>query len=209
MRRVACLCLVLAFAAPARGGAWRTTGRALWAPFQYVGGRVADLLDIVDVNVAIGPGAKFDVKYAVNFMGAGSADAVCLGLRDGGPWAWTESSEIHGLFPLNLLGWPASVAGRLLDDDELTDLLIEAAISGGIGTETIHREEVVRAGREKVQDMLRMWRGTNWGDSLPVGAEVHGGIVGARVIVKPLQAVDFAVGFIGLNLDRWLDKRVF
>ncbi|NQT88652.1 hypothetical protein HQ560_17940 [bacterium] len=208
MRRLLPLVLMLA-ASPAWAGGWRTAARVLWAPFQYVGGRVGDLFDIIDVNVGIGPGAKIGVKYAVNTLGAGSSEAVCLGVRDGGPDAWTESTEVHGYFPFNLLGWPASVASRVLDDEELTRLLIDAALAGGIGTETIQREEIIDIGGEVVQDMLRMWRGTRWGDSLPIGAEIHGGIVGARVIVKPLQAIDFALGFVFIDLDPWLAKRVY
>jgi hypothetical protein len=66
----------------------------------------------------------------------------------------------------------------------------------------------MEVGQEVVLEMLTMWRGTRWGDSLPIGAEVHGGIVGARVIVKPLQAIDFALGFVFIDLDPWLAKRV-
>ena len=52
-------------------------------------------------------------------------------------------------------------------------------------------------------------RGTRWGDSLPVGAEVHAGIVGVRAIVKPLEVIDFALGFVFIDLDPWLAKRVY
>ena len=41
---------------------------------------------------------------------------------------------------------------------------------------------------------------TRWADSFPIGAEAHLG-VGLRVMVRPLQLVDFLVGFAGLDLD--------
>jgi hypothetical protein len=54
-----------------------------------------------------------------------------------------------------------------------------------------------------------MWQHTRWGDSLPLGAEVHGGLAGVRLMAKPLQALDFTLGFVGLDIDPWLAKTPF
>ena len=209
MRPSAAALLVLVLAGPARGGALATVGRVAWAPFRYVGGRVADLFEVVDLNLGFGPGAKIDARYAVNFLGAGRVESVRLGLDHGRLRGWREADRQMGLFPLSLLGWPAAAAGRVLRNPELTEKAIELAVAGSAGSQTLERAELAREGAPVLISVVSMWRHATWGDSLPVGAEAHAGLVGARVLVKPLQLVDLAVGFVGLDLDPWLAKRPF
>ncbi|NQT51141.1 hypothetical protein HQ576_03785 [bacterium] len=210
MRRLAVVVLLAALAAPAAGGsALATAGQVLWAPFRYVGGRVGDLFDIFDLNLGVGAGAKADVKYAVNFLGAGHVDAVRFGLTDGTLDLWQEKDREVGLFPFSLIGWPAHIAGRVLNNPRLSEDAIKLAVAHSLGTQTVDRQMLAREGAVVFHDVLRMWRHTTWGNSLPVGAEFHAGLVGVRVAAKPFQVLDFGLGFVGIDLDPWLRKRPF
>ncbi|MFP4057730.1 MAG: hypothetical protein ACLF0G_12765 [Candidatus Brocadiia bacterium] len=201
--------LLLALAAPAAGGSAPGGASVLWAPARYLGGRGLDLLDILEVSVGLGPGAKADVKYGINFLGVGRVRALRMGMDGRRPNVWWEADDQVGLFPFSLLGWPAHLAGRLLDDPQLTERAIQLAIAGSLGSQTVQRKELAEEGAVVLSDVVRMWRHTRWGDSLPVGAELHAGLAGARVMLKPLQALDFAVGIVGLDLDPWLAKSPF
>ena len=164
---------LLVAAAALAGVAWgatplATVGRIAWAPVRYVGGRVGDLFDVVDLSVGIGPGAKADVKYGVNFLGAGRVEAVRLGLADGRLGAWSERDRSLGLFPFSLIGWPVHVAGRALDDPKLGERALELAVAHSLGTQCIDRKALAKEGAVVVHDALKMWRHTRWGDSLPL-----------------------------------------
>jgi hypothetical protein len=167
------------------------------------------LLDVVDLNVGVGPGAKVDAKYGVHFLGAGSVRSVRVGLTDGRLRLWRERDEQVGLFPFSLLGWPAHAVGRIVNDPKLSEKALEIAIGASLGTHAVEREFIAKEGATVLKDVAQMWRHTTWGDSLPVGGEVHAGLVGARVMARPLQLVDFAVGFLGIDLDPWLAKKPF
>lgn len=191
------------------GGREAAAGSPLWVPFRYVGGRVADLFEVVDISIGLGPGVKVDAKYGVNFLGAGSVRSVRLGLDHGGPRVWCERDRQVGLFPFSLLGWPAHAVGRVVNDPKLTERALRLAVAGSLGTQTLEEREVAEAGALVLRDTVAMWRHSTWGDSLPLGAEAHVGLVGARVTARPLQVVDLAVGLVGLDLDPWLAKKPF
>jgi hypothetical protein len=203
--------LVVAWVVAAQGeaGALATAGRVLWAPVVYVGGRVADLLEVVDLNLGVGAGGKADVKYGVNFLGAGRVDAVRFGLADGTLDLWSEQDREVGLFPFSLLGWPAHLVGRMMNEPGVSNRAWHIAVDYSLGTETMDRRWVAWESRKVVQDVLRAGVHTTWGNSLPLGAELHPGLVGVRVTAKPLQAVDFALGFVGIDLDPVLARRPF
>lgn len=210
MRPLAAAVLVAALGSSAEGGsALATTAKVLVAPLRYVGGRLGDFFEVFDLNVGLGDGVKLDVKYGVNFLGAGRVRSVRLGLADGRLDFWQERDRSLGLFPFSLLGWPAHLAGRVLGDPKLSEKALNLAMAHSLGTQTVDRELVAKEGAVVLHDVLKMWRHTTWGNSLPLGAEVHGGLVGVRVIAKPLQAMDFVLGFVGIDLDPWLAKRPF
>ena len=210
MRAAGLLVLVGALSAPDAGAAGLgRAGRLIGAPFRYAAGRFGDLLEALDLSVGLGPGVKLDAKYGVSFLGAGRVDAVRLGLCGRRLGLWREADRQLGLFPFSLLGWPAHAVGRLLANPGLADTALELALAASLGTQTIERKELIARGAIALTDSVKMWRHTTWGDSLPVGAEVHAGLIGARVMVRPLQIVDFAVGFVGIDLDPWLAKRPF
>jgi hypothetical protein len=201
---------VAAAARPALGSSpLGLVGQVLWAPVRYVGGRVADLAEAVDLNVGIGDGAKVDVRYGVNFLGAGRVRAVRAGLHGGRLALWKEKDHTLGLFPLSLLGWPAHLVGRVANSRKLRDQALELATAHALGTQTVERDVVMRQAGTMLGDAVKSWRHTRWGDSLPIGGEVHAALVGARLVAKPLQLLDFAVGFAGIDLDPWLAKKPF
>jgi len=202
MRRLSSGVLVLVLATPAHGGAG-------WEPLRYLGCRLADLLDALELNVGVGPGAKVDVKYGISFLGVGRVRALRVGVVGRRPSIWWESDRQAGLFPFSLLAWPPYGLGRLLNERELAEKALWIAVSGSLGHQSIEREELTTGGGLLVKEVVKMWRHTRWGDSLPVGAEVHGGLIGVRVLVRPLQLADFVVGIVGLDLDPWLAKTPF
>jgi len=199
--------LAVAAWVPARGGGGLAA--VAWAPCRYVAGRVGDLLEVVELSVGVGPGAKVDAKYGVNFLGAGSVRSLRVGLRGGRPSAWGERDRQAGLFPFSLLGWPAHGVARLLQDRELAEKALYVAATTSLGTQTLEYRMAAEQGTAALRDVASMWRHTTWGESLPIGAEVHAGLVGARVMARPLELVDLAVGFVGIDLDPWLAREPF
>ena len=209
-RVLAALILLALLPAPAQAGiSLRGIGRTLWAPVRYAEGRVADLMDAVELNVGFGKGFKLDLKYGIHFLGIGQVRDWRLGVLDRRVGCWREIDDTLSLFPFSLLGWPVKAVARSFGDLDLAERAAFVATAGTLGIQYLDRKELCGDAAFILKDTVESWRHTRWGDSLPVGAEVHAGIVGVRAVVRPLQVVDFAVGFVGIDLDPWLDKTPF
>jgi len=166
---------------------------------RYVVGRVADALDMVEVNAAIGPGLKAGVEYAVLRTTVGQVEAQRIGLDGRQVGMWTEHNVAFGIFPVSLLFAPFEL---LKDQGDTYQMLAEGGFEAGtLGVERTARKDFVATDvlyHEAV--MAGAWH-ERPGDVASVGAEVHLLIVGARARVKPLEIMDFVLGFIGIDLD--------
>jgi hypothetical protein len=170
---------------------------------RYVGERVNDLLDVFEVNVGIGRGAKIDVKYGVQFLGLGDVRSRRLGTIDRRVGYWRENDSEIGLLPLSLLAWPVHYGARELGARRLAADAKFVAETGSDGLQLLDRKELNDDPEFLLKDTVNGPVHARWGDSFPIGAEVHVG-VGVRVMLRPLQLLDFIAGFAGIELDPWL-----
>ena len=186
-------------AAGARPRSW------LGAPVRYVRDRGLDLLDIVELNVGAGKGAKLSVKYGIRFFGLGSVRAWRVGTIDRRAGVWRELDTEFGILPLSLLAWPVHWGAERLGWRQLSADARFVARDGSRGFEHLDRKELNGDRVWLLKDTADGPIHTRWADSYPIGAEVHLG-VGARVMVRPLELADFVVGFVGVDLDPWLAR---
>jgi hypothetical protein len=205
MRGVAAALLLAAgMAGQARGGG-SPAARAVMAPVRYLGARGQDLLDVFEVNVGAGRGLKLDVKYGVNFLGLSDIKAWRAGTIDRRAGVWRELDSEIGLFPLSLLAWPVHYAARACGCDTLAADARFVARAGSVGVQHLDRKELNGEPEFFEKDTVEGWRHTRWRDCFPIGAEIHA-TVGVRLMMRPLQLVDFLVGFVGLDMDPQLAK---
>jgi hypothetical protein len=207
MRRVLLLAAVLLLARPAEPDSlFRRAGRVAWAPFAYTGERVQDLFDVFELNVGVGRGAKVDLKYGVQLFGAGELTTRRLGIIDRRMGVWRELDSQIALFPVSLLAWPVHWGARLCGARSLASDAEFVAQAGTEGVQHLDRKELNGDVTFFWKDTVSGYRHTRWGDSFMVGAELHA-LVGARAMVRPLQAFDFVFGFVGIELDPALKGR--
>ncbi len=206
-RRLALVCLLMGLAGQACGdGALARARRAATAPLRYAHDRVKDLFDVFELNVGVGRGVKVDVRYGVQLFGLGDVKTWRLGNMDRRVGVWRELDSEIALFPLSLLAWPVRHGARLLGWRGLAQDAKFVAQAGTEGVQHLDRKELNGDVTFLWRDTVSGYRHPRWGDSFPIGAEVQAG-VGARVVVRPLQAVDFVLGFIGIDLDPELKAR--
>jgi hypothetical protein len=177
----------------------------LAAPIRFLGWRLADLAHVVELNAGQGHGFKLGLSYGVHFFGLGRVRAWRAGLMDRRAGYWRELDDTFSLFPLSLLGWPVRGAAELAGWPQLAQDARFVATAGGLGVEYLDRKEYLGDPAFIVKDTVQGWRHARWGDSFPIGGEVFLGLVGLRLQLRPLQLADFALGFVGLDLDPWLD----
>jgi len=177
----------------------------LAAPVRFLGWRLADLAHVVELNAGRGNGFKLDLSYGVHFFGLGRVRSWRAGLMDRRVGTWREIDDTLSLFPISVLAWPVSRAARLAGAPQLAQDARFVANTAGLGVEYLDRKEYGGDPAFLLKDTVEGWRHARWGDSFPVGGEVFLGLVGLRVQLRPLQLADFAVGFVGLDLDPWLD----
>jgi len=199
----ACLLLLLCGALRAAEAPPPPKPRA-WAPLRYLHERFADLLDVVELNVATGRGVKLDLKYGLQFFGFCDHRTQRFGLLDRRVGTWREIDSELGLLPLSYLAWPVEQAARALGARRLASDAQFVRQTGTRGIQYLDRKELNGDPVFFVKDTVEGPRHTRWGDSFPIGAEVHAG-VGIRFLLRPLQLVDFVVGFVGIELDPWLN----
>jgi len=203
---VAALVLALAMGQAARAAAPAPRiRRALWAAARYLGARGQDLLDVFELNVGAGRGVKLDVKYGVHFFGLGDVRTRRVGNIDRRVGYWRELDTELGLFPLSLLAWPVHHGARLCGCRTLASDARFVARDGSYGFQHLDRKELNGDPEFFWKDTVESYRHTRWGDSFPLGLEVHA-LVGLRAMVRPLQLADFAAGIVGIDLDPWLTR---
>jgi len=172
-------------------------------PLRYLRERAADLLDIFDLNVGAGRGAKLDLRYGVQLFGLADIRTHRAGILDRRVGTWRELDSQLALFPLSYLAYPVEHAARLARWRRLAADAAFVRQAGTLGVQHLDRKELNGDPEFILKDTVAGAIHTRWGDCFPVGAEVHLG-VGVRAMVRPLQLVDFLVGFVGLELDPWL-----
>jgi len=177
-------------------------------PVAYVVGRANDLLDVFELNAGIGHGAKLDLKYGLQFFGLGEVRSRRVGTIDRRAGVWRELDDEFGFLPLSFLAWPVHYAARLAGSRNVADIARFVAEAGSDGFQHLDRKELNGDPAFLLKDTVQGPRHARWGDSFPIGAEIHAG-VGVRAMVRPLQLVDFLVGFVGVDLDPWLARNPF
>jgi hypothetical protein len=168
------------------------------ASVRYVRNRLLDLLDIAEVNIGVGPGAKAGVEYAIGRTTLGYVESTRLGLDSRQVGVWSERNVSYGIFPLSLVFLPFELTRGLGETWETI-----AVVGFELGTIGIERWE-----RENFNTTAKLYEVAlaggpiheRPGDIAAIGAELHL-FFGARARVKPLEIVDFALGFIGIDLD--------
>ncbi|MBM4030980.1 MAG: hypothetical protein FJ291_04250 [Planctomycetes bacterium] len=212
MRRLSLTILILGVACggPANAGAAaepvepkpRASG-----PLGYLHGRLADLLDTFELSVGYGRGVKLDLRYGLHFLGAGDVRARRLGILDRRVGVWRELDSELSLFPFSLLASPVEEAARLCGCRQLAADAHSVLQVGTEGFQLLDRKELNGDPEFILKDTVEGPVHTRWGDCFPIGAEVQAG-VGVRALIRPLQLADFLVGFVGLDLDPWLNQQV-
>lgn len=165
----------------------------------YVLGRVSDALDVFEANVAIGPGLKAGVEYFVLRTTLGYVHAQRMGFDSHQVGTWGELNVAYGIFPASLAFAPFEL---VKNQGEVWESLAVCGFElGSVGVERTLREDFATNAvlyREAV--MAGPWHERR-GDICSAGAEVHAGLIGARLRFKPLELVDFVLGFVGVDLD--------
>jgi len=200
---VAFACLLLLAALAGAGEPAPAPAGPVAAPLRYLRERALDLLDAVELNVGAGRGAKLSVQYGLQFFGAGSVRSHRVGTIDRRVGRWRELDTELGLLPLSLLAWPVHYAAKAAGRRQLAADAAFVAKDASDGFEHLDRKELNGDPVFLLKDTVTGPVHTRWGDSFPIGFEVHA-LVGVRARVRPLQLADFLVGFVGVELDPWL-----
>lgn len=174
-------------------------GKLTQALGLYVLGRAADALDIVEANVGVGPGLKAGLEYGVLRTTLGYVEAGRLGIDGRQLGAWTEYNVAFGIFPASVLFAPFEL---VKNQGDTWKALAEVGFElGSVGVERTKRSNFATTAvlyREAV--MVGPYH-QRVGDSFSFGAELHLLLLGARARVKPIEAIDFLLGFVGVDLD--------
>lgn len=188
---------------PARRPPTSAAKRLVRPVVRYLCERGADLMDVVELNVGVGRGAKSDFHYGIHFFGLGDVRSWRAGVLDRRVGYWRELDTQLGLLPLSLLACPVEQAARVAGQRQLAADARFVLEVGTDGVRHLDRKEFNGDPEFILKDTVSGAMHTRWGDSFPIGGEVHLGI-GARAYLRPLQLVDFIVGFVGIELDPWL-----
>jgi len=172
---------------------------------RFLAERAGDLLDVVEVNLGVGPGAKFHLAYGVQFFGIGDVRARRLGTLDRRLGTWRELDTELGLFPLSLFAWPVHHAAKLTGLRGLAASARFVAQDGSDGFRHLDRKELNGDPAFILRDTVSGPLHASWGESFSFGIEAHA-LVGGRARIRPLQFADFLLGFVGLDLDPWLQR---
>jgi len=180
------------------GGA-KGTSDVAGAVLGYFGNRFLDLLDIVELDVGFGLGLKAGVEYGVGRTTVGMVESQRFGLDSRQVGTWFEQNASFGIFPASLLFAPFELVRDA--DEPWHSLAVIGFEMGSLGAE--------RTTRKAFATNCILYREAEMagpihqrpGDIAAVGGEVHLLIVGARTRIKPLEIVDFVLGFVGIDLN--------
>lgn len=179
--------MVAALAVLSASGAPQEQGRA--AP-HYARARFLDLLDVIDVGVAAGPGLGVEVNCLIGSLGVRAAKAWRLRLGQRSALLY-ERSGTYSIIP-GYQGWydfGLCEARNLWPPPE------------AMGTKP--NKSTVRLGWKVQEGNLDPFDGPMEGEptrQLDVGLDVHLLLVGARVQVRLTELVDFLGGLFGADL---------
>ena len=173
----------------------------------YLGGRVLDFLDVFELDVGLGLGAKAGVEYGLGRTTLGVVEAQRIGLDGRQVGTWSEQNAAYGILPVSLVFAPFELLRGA--GEPWKSLAVYGFEMGSIGAERTSRDSFATTSvlYRKAQ-MAGPWH-ERPGDTCAVGAEAHVLLVGARARVKPFELVDFLLGFVGIDLDRQLDHPQF
>jgi len=195
-----------ATAPPARGlvGDLLDSGRRaglglLGAAWQFLEGRTLDLIDVGEFDIGIGPGLKAGLEYGVARTTLGLVEAQRIGFDGRQVGTWMERNASFGILPASLVFAPFELVRRA--GEPWRSLALYGFEMGSLGAErTQRRDFVTTAVLYHEARAAGPWH-ERPGDIAAVGAELHLFLIGARARLKPLEALDFLLGFIGLDLD--------
>jgi len=198
----------LTLAAPGLARAEGRIATVALAPVRYLGERALDLLDVFELHVGAGRGAKVSVKYGLHFFGAGDVNAYRVGLMDRRAGYWREVDNEFCIFPVSFLAWPVLWGAEGVGATGTASVARLVTKDGHRGIFMLDRKELNGDYAFIWSDMGEGCRHMRLGDSFPIGAEVHA-LVGVRAGVRPLQLVDFITSCVGLDLDPWLKEKSY
>ena len=182
----------------------RSAGSAV---LGYLGDRVVDFVDMAEVNVSLGIGAKAGVEYGLGRTTLGYVEALRIGHDGRQVGAWTERNAAYGIFPASPVCAPFEVVRNA--GEPWHTLAVYGFEMGSLGAERTERQGfATTAILYDKAEMVSLWH-SRPGDMCSIGADVHLLFVGGRARFKPLEMVDFVLGFVGINLESWLDRPGF
>jgi len=165
----------------------------------YLGGRALDLVDIAELNIGVGPGLKGGIEYGLGRTTLGVTQSQRVGLDGRQIGTWYERNGAYGIFPVSLIFAPFELFKK---QGEVCQALAEGGFElGTVGIELTSREGfATTTSLYKESRMAAFWH-ERPGDMCSVGAEAHLLLIGARARFKPVEFVDFLLGFVGVDLD--------
>jgi len=170
---------------------------------RYAYQRLVDLVDVVELNVGIGPGVKAGAELGLVRVGLGLVEARRIGLDGRQLGSWQERNVAYGILPVSLLFAPFELARGAGETWEA--LAVWGFEAGSLGAERTEREEFATT-TVLYHDarMVGPWHDRLPGDLCSLGAEVHLLVIGARARLKPAQLLDFLIGLVGGDMDEEL-----
>jgi len=170
------------------GGVWR-----------FVSARSLDLLDVAEVDFGVGPGLKAGIEYGAARTTLGLVQAERFGFDGRQVGAWVERNASFGILPASLLFAPCELFRRA--GEPWRSLAVYGFEMGSLGAERTERQDfATTAILYRQATMAGPWH-ERPGDVASFGLELHLLLVGGRMRFKPLEALDFLAGFVGLDLD--------
>jgi len=167
--------------------------------WRFLAARSLDLLDVAEVNLAVGPGLKAGVEYGAARTTLGLVQAERFGFDGRQVGAWVEKNASFGILPASLVFAPCELFRRA--GEPWHSLALYGFEMGSLGAERTERQGfATTAILYRKARMAGPWH-ERPGDIASFGLELHLLLVGGRMRVKPLEAVDFLVGFLGIDLD--------
>jgi len=190
-------------ATPQGGGLFASSRKArpglLSGVWRFIAARSLDLLDVAEINLAVGPGLKAGIEYGAARTTLGLVQAERFGFDGRQVGAWVEKNASFGILPASLLFAPCELFRRA--GEPWRSLAVYGFEMGSLGAERTERQDfATTAVLYRQARMAGPWH-ERPGDMASFGLELHLLLVGGRARFKPLEALDFLAGFVGVDLD--------